>query len=65
MIGEVGVYVTLFTLVNTTPCRQEANDISSLAGSNKDLGEGELPKCSLCEANSREAKGSLLNNSHI
>lgn len=36
--GEEGVNVTSSTLINTTPCRQTVNDISSLAGSNKDYG---------------------------
>ncbi len=38
--GVRGVNVTSSTLINTTPCRQMVNDISSLAGSNKDSGGG-------------------------
>lgn len=34
--GEGGVNVTSSNLINITPRRQMVNDISSLAGSNKD-----------------------------
>ncbi len=38
--GSGGVNVTSSTPINTTPCCQMVNDISSLAGSNKDWGGG-------------------------